>query len=67
MEKYKDVFVRAGKTFLQAFCAVVAISLTSDAAVLGTDIVRIFRAAFIAGVASLFSFGQNALKVSKNG
>lgn len=67
MTKYRDCFVRAGKTFLQAFLAVVSTSLMSQSALQGSDVRRILVSAVIAGAAALFSFGQNAMKVSKDG
>ena len=65
MEKYKDVFIRAGKTFLQAFLAVVTPSLLSESALHGTDIRRVIISASLAGVAAIVSLIQNSLKVEK--
>ena len=54
---YKDILVRAGKTFLQAFLAVLAAGLTgvTEFGALGT----LAFAALIAGISALVSFVQN--------
>lgn len=65
MQKYKDCFVRAGKTFLQAFLAVASPSLLSESALQGTDVRRVLISAALAGVAAVVSLIQNSLKVSK--
>jgi hypothetical protein len=66
MHKYKDVFVRAGKTFLQAFLAVVTPSLLSESALHGTDVRRVMISASLAGIAAVVSLIQNSLKVDKS-
>lgn len=66
MNKYKDVFVRAGKTFLQAFLAVVGPSLMSESVLHGSDVHRILVSASLAGAAAVVSLIQNSLKVDKS-
>lgn len=65
MTNYRDVFVRASKTFLQAFLAVASPSLLTDSALQGTDMRRVLISSVLAGAAAVVSLIQNTLKVSK--
>lgn len=56
---WKDIGIRAGKTFLQAFLAIViATKITSAADFLSPELLD---QAFVAGVAAFLSFAQNVL------
>ncbi|KKK76971.1 hypothetical protein LCGC14_2858300 [marine sediment metagenome] len=56
---WKDIGVRAGKTFLQAFLAVVI--ATQIGSVTDLANVELLDQATVAGLAALFSFAQNVL------
>lgn len=57
MVDYKDILIRAGKTFLQAFLAVIA---TGIAGVTGFDALgTLALAGLTAGIAAVVSFLQN--------
>lgn len=54
---YRDILIRAGKTFLQAFLAVLAAGL---AGVTGFDALgNLAFAGLIAGISAVVSFAQN--------
>ena len=56
---WKDIAVRAGKTFLQAFLAVVIATKIGSVADLAS--LELLDQAFVAGLAAFFSFAQNVL------
>jgi len=56
---WTDIAVRAGRTFLQAFLAVVIASEIASVADLAS--VELLDSAAVAGLAALFSFAQSVL------
>jgi len=56
---WKDIGVRAGKTFLQAFLAIVIATKIGSVSDLAS--VELLDQALVAGLAALFSFAQNVL------
>lgn len=56
---WKDISVRAGKTFLQAFIAVLIASEIGEISDLAN--VELLDQAAVAGLAALLSFAQNTL------
>lgn len=61
---WKDIGVRAGKTFLQAFLAVIiATEVSGVGDLLSTEL---WDQALVAGLAAIFSFAQNLLSALGN-
>lgn len=62
MIDYKDILIRAGKTFLQGFLSVATVGIlgVTDFSALGT----LLFAGLVGGLAALFSFAQNWLKAT---
>lgn len=57
---WKDIGIRAGKTFLQSFLAVMSVGITGVMTVEGLG--NLAFAGLIAGLSAAFSFLQNFLK-----
>ena len=59
MLDWRDYAIRAGKTFVQAFLAIIiSVQITSVADLFSPDLLD---QAFVAGLAAVISFAQNAL------
>ena len=60
--EWKDLLIRAGKTFLQGFLAIVTVGImgVTDFTTLGT----LLFAGLVGGLAALFSLAQNWVKAT---